>query len=254
LRKRRTSWSTFHGTNPLPQAQGSQAHPLQRFLGIHSLLPFIIYYPVRQMERARAQTRRLVGGAPCLDFANSVDWDSEGRERPAHTEAFTAPAELARWGARLGLAPATITPLVHGRELAEARSLRRTIHSLFAAIASDRAPAADAIAQLEEDYTEAIGAAQLTVGDDGWRLDWPEGDPRRIRFAVAVNAFDLLRDDKQLARVRICPGNNCGWLFLDTTGRRRWCSMDVCGSRSKMRRLYERQRQSRDVSKAEPRI
>jgi predicted RNA-binding Zn ribbon-like protein len=43
----------------------------------------------------------------------------------------------------------------------------------------------------------------------------------------------------------MCPGNNCGWLFLDGSGRRQWCSMEVCGSRAKMRRRYERQRQAR---------
>jgi predicted RNA-binding Zn ribbon-like protein len=203
------------------------------------------------MQRARAETRRLVGGAPCLDFANSVDWECDGRERPAHADVLAAPADLAILGARLGLAPATAPPLVDGRELAAARSLRRAVHNLFAAIASNRAPDADSIAQLKDSYAEAIAAAQLTAGDDGWRLDWPEDDPRRIRFAVAVNALDLLRDDTQLARMRICPGNNCGWLFVDATGRRRWCSMEVCGSRAKMRRLYERQRQSRDASKAE---
>jgi predicted RNA-binding Zn ribbon-like protein len=201
------------------------------------------------MERARPLTRRLVGGAPCLDFANSVDWDGDGRERPADTDVFIAAAELAIWGARLGLAPATVPLPVHGRELSAARSLRRAIHGVFAAIANHRAPTGDSVAQLEADYAEAIAAARLIADADGWQLNWAEDDPRRIRFAVAVSALDLLRDDKQLARVRICPGNNCGWLFLDTTGRRRWCSMEVCGSRAKMRRLYERQRQSRDASR-----
>jgi predicted RNA-binding Zn ribbon-like protein len=42
--------------------------------------------------------------------------------------------------------------------------------------------------------------------------------------------------------VRQCPGRNCGWLFLDVSGRRHWCSMATCGSRAKMRRLYARQR------------
>ncbi|MDR0358582.1 MAG: CGNR zinc finger domain-containing protein [bacterium] len=42
--------------------------------------------------------------------------------------------------------------------------------------------------------------------------------------------------------MRRCPGRGCGWLFLDASGRRRWCSMQTCGSRAKMRRLYERRR------------
>jgi predicted RNA-binding Zn ribbon-like protein len=63
-----------------------------------------------------------------------------------------------------------------------------------------------------------------------------------VRFAVAVDAIALLGDPARLSRVRACPGRNCGWLFLDTSGRRRWCSMETCGSREKMRRMYERRR------------
>ena len=66
----------------------------------------------------------------------------------------------------------------------------------------------------------------------------------RVRFAVAVDAMALLADPARLARVHRCPGPACGWLFLDTSGRRRWCSMSTCGSRVKMRRLYERRRQA----------
>ena len=91
----------------------------------------------------------------------------------------------------------------------------------------------------------AATAARLTERDDAWTLDWPADDPRRVRFAVIVDAIALLGDAERLARVRQCPGRDCGWLFLDTSGRRRWCSMSTCGSREKMRRMYERRRATR---------
>ncbi|HET7305552.1 MAG TPA: CGNR zinc finger domain-containing protein [Segeticoccus sp.] len=31
-----------------------------------------------------------------------------------------------------------------------------------------------------------------------------------------------------------CPGDDCGWLFLNPGGRRRWCSMSPCGNRAKV--------------------
>ncbi|WP_199781677.1 CGNR zinc finger domain-containing protein, partial [Streptomyces sp. HCCB10043] len=43
-------------------------------------------------------------------------------------------------------------------------------------------------------------------------------------------AADLLAAPRRLT-VRACPGKGCGWLFLDTAGRRRWCSLGVCGQR-----------------------
>jgi predicted RNA-binding Zn ribbon-like protein len=48
------------------------------------------------------------------------------------------------------------------------------------------------------------------------------------------------------ARLKICPDDRCRWAFLDESrnGSRRWCSMEVCGNRSKTRRY--RQRAARD--------
>ena len=48
-----------------------------------------------------------------------------------------------------------------------------------------------------------------------------------------------------LSRVRACPGTGCGWLFLDRSGRRRWCTMDTCGNRAKARRFAARHREPR---------
>jgi predicted RNA-binding Zn ribbon-like protein len=76
----------------------------------------------------------------------------------------------------------------------------------------------------------------------GVRFEWRATDPRRVRLAVAADAVALLADAARLERLRRCPGRHCGWLFLDTSGRRRWCSMGACGSREKMRRMYARRR------------
>jgi predicted RNA-binding Zn ribbon-like protein len=47
-----------------------------------------------------------------------------------------------------------------------------------------------------------------------------------------------------LSRVCACPGTGCGWLFLDRSGRRRWCTMSTCGNRAKARRFAARHRGS----------
>jgi predicted RNA-binding Zn ribbon-like protein len=197
------------------------------------------------MKRASAATRALLGGSICLDFANSVDWASDGTERPSHADTLTAPADLVTLGRRLGLARSRLPLAVSGRELRAALALRNAIHAIFASIAADAKPDPDALASLHDVYREAVEHSRLTAEKGLWRLDWPVEDQRRIRFGLAVDAVELLRDPDRLKRVRMCPGSNCGWIFLDTSGRRRWCSMDVCGSRAKMRRFYQRQLQAR---------
>lgn len=59
-------------------------------------------------------------------------------------------------------------------------------------------------------------------------------------LAAAWTASELLISPSR-THVRACPGNGCGWLFLDRTGRRRWCTMSTCGNRAKARRFASRQ-------------
>ena len=134
-------------------------------------------------------------------------------------------------------------PVLDDAELEAARSLRLVLHRVFSALAQERRPRRADLEALARDHAEAAGAGRLVAADAGaWRLDWPAAEPRAVRFAVAVDAMALLADPARLARVHRCPGPACGWLFLDTSGRRRWCSMSTCGSRVKMRRLYARRR------------
>jgi predicted RNA-binding Zn ribbon-like protein len=182
------------------------------------------------------ETVNLLGGRLCLDFANTVDWDGGV---PIKDEVLNEPDDVRRWGIRVGLGNSART---NGRELDAALELRRALHHAFAAIAAGGAPDEDALRSIAEHHAEAGPAGKLERDGDAWRLGWPAADKRRVRFAVAADAVALLADAERLARVRHCPGHDCGWLFLDTSGRRRWCSMDTCGSRAKMRRLYERRR------------
>ena len=187
--------------------------------------------------RDTPETVNLLGAALCLDFANSVDW-ADGV--PIKDEVLKAPDDLRRWGVRVGLGDGAEPG---ARELERAHELRHALHRAFAAIALDAEPDGDALRMIAAHHAEAASAGALSRGAEGaWRLAWPESDARRVRFAVVSDAMAVLGDADRLVRVRHCPGHDCGWLFLDTSGRRRWCSMDTCGSRAKMRRLYERRR------------
>jgi predicted RNA-binding Zn ribbon-like protein len=132
---------------------------------------------------------------------------------------------------------------VSATELRRARDLRDALHRLFADTSRLHEPAPRDLATLMTTYGEAARSATLLAHNGAYQLTWPEHDPRQIRFAVASDAMALLRDRSRLGRVTRCPGRDCGWLFLNLSGRRRWCSMSTCGSRDKMRRLHERRTQ-----------
>jgi predicted RNA-binding Zn ribbon-like protein len=174
-----------------------------------------------------------------------VDWSSGAEPLTPGTDALLTPRDLTRWGRRMGVVRGRAPAAVDDDELGAARALRLVLHRVFSAIAEGRRPPRADLEALARDHASAAGAARLAPSDDGaWRLTWPAAEPRAVRFAVAVDAMALLADAPRLARVHRCPGPACGWLFLDTSGRRRWCSMSTCGSRVKMRRLYARRREA----------
>lgn len=198
---------------------------------------------------ASPDTVQLWGGTLCLDFANSVDWSDADAPRGAETDALGEPDDVVRWGRRLGILAGAAPDGVGQDELAACHVLRAAVHAAFAAIARGAEPPEAALDTLARAHAEAAAAASLVRHPQGlalgWALGWPPADARQVRFAAAADAVALLGDPTRLARVRRCPGRGCGWLFLDASGRRRWCSMQTCGSRAKMRRLYERRRSAR---------
>jgi predicted RNA-binding Zn ribbon-like protein len=189
------------------------------------------------VSQVTPETIKLRGGTLALDFANTVDWTDDGAEIAA-TDSLLEPDSMDRWGVRLGVA---------GRpggaeELELARGLRTALHLIFSALAREQEPDAFSLGQLRFAYAQAVAAGTLTRQGGGFGLDWETDERRRVRFAVAADAVALLADPARMARLHRCPGRDCGWLFLDTSGRRRWCSMATCGSREKMRRMYARKR------------
>jgi predicted RNA-binding Zn ribbon-like protein len=155
------------------------------------------------------------------------------------TDVLLEPDSLERWGKRLGIAGAPGGP----EELELARGLRAALHTIFSAFPQERDPDEFSLARLRFAHAQGVAAGTLVRHEDGgFGLEWPEEESRRVRFAVAADAMALLADPARLARLHRCPGRDCGWVFLDTSGRRRWCSMATCGSREKMRRMYARKR------------
>jgi predicted RNA-binding Zn ribbon-like protein len=188
---------------------------------------------------------KIVGGDPALDLANTV-----GDNRvPDPLEDY---AEFVAWAARIGVIDEPIArrltakarPADAGRALAEARSLRATIDAVFRALATGSSPPAAELAHLVQragaavERARAVGAgeqAALVGRGGGFALAWDGDHLQRPLWPLAVSALDLLRDGP-LDRLKACE--DCPWLFLDTSRNRsrRWCSMEDCGTRVKMRR------------------
>lgn len=208
-------------------------------------------------ERYEWNETDFVGGAPCLDFINTVSAWREGR---AARDKFGDHIDILRWSeaARL-LSPVDSARLARAtdddsarRFLEKARALRLVLHHVVTAFAESREPRAADLETLGRLLSEAHSMRRLAWDKDGVKQVWPETAAlERCLWPVLISAETLLLDADP-ARIRSCPGESCGWVFLDASksGRRRWCDMRVCGNREKAARHYARRRKT----KRSPRI
>ncbi|MGS2614856.1 BTAD domain-containing putative transcriptional regulator [Micromonospora sp. LZ34] len=175
-----------------------------------------------------------VGGHPALEFCNTfAGW---GHEPPLPgSEWLRGYRTLAVWAGHVGLVDdvavgrlldlAGRSPDEAAATLDEARALRTRLYACLTDPA-DRG-AFDAVARSAEAAAKTMVLRRDPDGRGRW---WPDlsAGLRLPVHAAAWSAAALLADPRRLT-VRACPDARCGWLFLDESGLRRWCSLATCG-------------------------
>lgn len=188
----------------------------------------------------------FIGGNLALDFANTVH--NQGTADPG--DDLKAPADLIEWVEQAGLSRRIeATRLRKGAAdeigFRRALTLREAIYQIFSRAAEGRKPEADAIRRFQGFYRSALRHVEFLPTEDHYRLAWPArtGPWDHALRQITQSAADLLTSGA-LTRVRQCSGENCSWLFLDTSrnGLRRWCEMKACGNRAKVERFRRRKR------------
>ena len=149
----------------------------------------------------------------------------------------TAP-EAGRWLTAAGLLPSgSVVTGVQRAALAELREATRQVLGSHI----ERREDPEAASRL----TMALAPSRLTLAVDpagGVCLVSADHDPfSRVIGAVAA-AIAEAATAGTWARLKCCPGRRCGWAFYDrsASSRSRWCSMQICGARAKMRAYRDR--------------
>jgi predicted RNA-binding Zn ribbon-like protein len=202
---------------------------------------------VRQVDSAETGFG-FVAGSLCLDFTNTVG----NRLGPEPQDKIRSYLDLLAWGEESGALDGS-TAQVLARQarsraddaaaaLRRAIGLREALYRTFTAAAIHGEPSRADLSTINTALAQAMANAIVIWTGDGFTWSWRTATQlARVTWPVARSAADLLTS-RDSARVRICANDICGWLFVDTTGRRRWCEMRGCGNRAKAARYYRRHR------------
>jgi predicted RNA-binding Zn ribbon-like protein len=154
-----------------------------------------------------------------VSFLNTLDVEQD-------TDVLDEPARWREWVTGQSLAPA-LTGIPPGARLDQVRSVR------------------DALRAAVIDGHEPGGALPDTGGMV--RVELHRGVPTLVAgdpvgAVLAASARLAVLGDWD--RVKICPAEDCRWAFFDHSRNRSrtWCSMRVCGNRTKARNWRERER------------
>jgi predicted RNA-binding Zn ribbon-like protein len=204
--------------------------------------------------KSSAAEMRLIGGRLCLDFVNTVD----GRKHDSvlgdkledysdlvawsqHSGIVTA-AEVARLIRESKQKPAAANTVFH-----RAIALREALHRILKAAVMETAPPSIDLETVNDELLKARKNERLISTDEGFRWEWIGGEIAldRMLWPIAQSAAEFLSTG-DLSRLRECGGEQCGWLFEDTSRNRsrQWCHMQDCGNLAKVRRFRTRLRSS----------
>lgn len=192
------------------------------------------------------------GGVACLDFANTVAFRPIGKPQ----DGLCTYDDLLTWSRMAGLLsleeadclstqaqhdePASIAALDSGRDLREA------IFETFQALSAGEPADPKHLAAISGHRVDGMKHATLKMQPDGFVFAVTPDVQTLTRplWQIAESATQVLLSD-DWRRVRLCPGDDCGWLFLDQTknGNRRWCDSADCGNRARGRAYTQRHRQ-----------
>jgi predicted RNA-binding Zn ribbon-like protein len=172
-------------------------------------------------------------GADSLEFAYSGDL----REGVPERERLREPHDLGAWLAQRidRVDPHEITD----RDLADALHLRAALTGLYLAAASgDPLPADDIdtvnLFAATPDIPPALSGGRRQAGAGRVRVG-------QVLSTLARDGIEVMGALDE-GRVRTCDDETCRMVFHDEsrTNNRRWCSMERCGNRAKVRAHRER--------------
>ncbi len=195
---------------------------------------------------------RLVGGAAVLDYLNTCDGRRPGTGLREVVDKLSNLEDIVHWFFHAGIIDAqehqhcmAVVARSSWHTLTAFQQLidfREALYRLLLPMALDDDTDPASLHGLNQALADTADQRLLVLTPAGVIWRWRVGEDLSSMTAgfigrLAVQAATLLTSG-DLARLKACATPDCDWLFLDTSknGRRRWCQMNICGAREKIKR------------------
>jgi len=123
------------------------------------------------------------------------------------------------------------------RVFASILEMRTILRNQFEVIADGNSIPDGFIAYLEKKIEKSPFTYKLS---DQKLVPIPVGEAEDIlQSYIAFDSLTLIEKNK-LSSLKRCSNDDCVLLFIDESGRRKWCSMKICGNRKKVARFQHR--------------
>jgi len=195
----------------------------------------------------------FIGGALALDFTNTLGGTHRAPSHE-HLQHYGDLVDFAVLGGAIPAAEARRLKAEGVRHRTRAKEvlrrgilLREAMWRFFEARSQGRPLQATDLSLINQEIGDALQHARLFAQGGDFTWGWDD-DPslERPLWPIARSAAELLANSDALAQLRECASDTCEWLFLDRSRNhtRRWCDMNDCGGRAKVRRFRARRAQT----------
>jgi predicted RNA-binding Zn ribbon-like protein len=173
----------------------------------------------------------FLGNHLATDFVNT-----EAISHQERLDLIETPQSFSLW-----LSRAKVTPGIHctQEDLEVARELRRTIRNCFDHLMESRPLRAMDLAHLNKMNNEL--ETYLQRSDDGYALINRIKNTTDACALIARETCELI-SSVQCSSLRKCASDKCILYFVDISKnqQRQWCSMELCGNRTKAQKHYHK--------------
>lgn len=192
--------------------------------------------------------RDIVGSNSALDLVNTVSgWSRDPEDWVPDITSFLIWAQMCHLlDAREkdeAARRAEASPAAAERVLASLKELRFALWALTDSL-EHRKPAKLGDLSVINEWARRLALSEQVIVrrnklDFAFNRDISVLELPALRVTAAALSF---LKNPPAARIKTCPGQNCGWKFLDQSKNksRRWCDMSVCGNLAKARNYRAR--------------